>query len=421
MKRVRVLGLTLILLSVGAVSLMAAPAKKPAAAKKTVGAAAVNDSDVVLARVGNEVITRRTIAERLLEIPDQYRANYMTPEGRQQILDRVIEEKVWLNDAAAHGVPKRPEIERQLASQRRDLLIRTWINELMASNPAPSDSEAAAYYEAHAEEFRTPANVHVRHIQLKSEADAKKVLALAKAKGADWAKLVTTWSQDTLTKTNAGDLGTVTSDGGFVALGAQPALAESAMALGTGGIGGPFKTNKGWHVLKVDSYQADAVRPLDQVRSFIVRQLAQQRSTSFYQELLGRAKANSKVVTDSAAMRSYMSTRKSAREMFQDAQQAGAPQARIDAYRRLVAEWPDADITPQAAFMVGFIYSEELKDYDSAEKAFRELLAKYPKSELAASAQWMVDHMRTEEAPSFSPGEADSSAPAAAPGKGPKK
>ena len=64
MKRVRVLGLTLILLSVGAVSLMAAPAKKPAAAKKTVAAAAVNDSDVVLARVGNEVITRRTIAER---------------------------------------------------------------------------------------------------------------------------------------------------------------------------------------------------------------------------------------------------------------------------------------------------------------------------------------------------------------------
>ena len=40
--------------------------------------------------------------------------------------------------------------------------------------------------------------------------------------------------------------------------------------------------------------------------------------------------------------------------------------------------------------MIGFIYSEELKNYDEAEKAFRRLLASYPNSELAASARWMV-------------------------------
>jgi len=30
--------------------------------------------------------------------------------------------------------------------------------------------------------------------------------------------------------------------------------------------------------------------------------------------------------------------------------------------------------------MIGFIYSEELKSYDDAEKSFRALLAKYPKA-----------------------------------------
>jgi len=58
--------------------------------------------------------------------------------------------------------------------------------------------------------------------------------------------------------------------------------------------------------------------------------------------------------------------------------------------------------------MVGFIYSEEVKNYDEAEKAFRQLLKRYPDSELAASAQWMVEHMRTEEAPSFVNTQADS-------------
>ena len=58
-------------------------------------------------------------------------------------------------------------------------------------------------------------------------------------------------------------------------------------------------------------------------------------------------------------------------------------------------------MSPQSQFMIGFINSEELKNYDEAEKAFRELLRRYPKSELAESAHWMLDHMRTEEAPPF--------------------
>ena len=51
--------------------------------------------------------------------------------------------------------------------------------------------------------------------------------------------------------------------------------------------------------------------------------------------------------------------------------------------------------------MIGFINSEEIKDYDKAEQAFRELLQRYPDAELAASAQWMIDHMRSEDAPAF--------------------
>src|SRR5205085_12046319 len=74
---------------------------------------------------------------------------------------------------------------------------------------------------------------------------------------------------------------------------------------------------------------------------------------------------------------------------------------RIAAYRKLLEDYPDSEVSPQAQFMVGFIYSEELKNYDEAETAFKGLLTKYPKAELAPSAQWMIDHMRSEEAPAF--------------------
>ena len=409
MKRLRLLALTLAVaaLAVGAVAAApkkgSAPAPTSPAASRTGKRAerAADDSNAVLVRIGNEVITPRMLAARLQELPEQYRAQYSTPDGRKQLLDRLVEEKVWLKDADANGVTRRPDLILQIESQRRDLLIRTWVNEVMAKNAPPSDSEAKVYYDGHLDEWKTPANATLKHIQLKTEADARRVLGLARAKGADWDKLVKANSTDSLTKATGGVLGTATREGGFAGIGVQPAFVDSALALGAGRIAGPWKTDKGWHVVKVEAVHPESVRDFDQVRTFIVRQLGQERTQRYYQEQLTRAKTQFKVSPDSNAIRRWVSARKSAREMFQEAQASGEAAARIAAYRKVVEEYPDADVTPQALFMVGFIHSEELKDYDAAERVFRELLQKYPKSELASSAQWMVEHMRTDAVPEF--------------------
>jgi peptidyl-prolyl cis-trans isomerase C len=399
-------------------SVLAAPKQKKNAPPAKTAAKPANDSDVVLVRIGNDTITPRDLANRLQELPEQYRAQYTTPDGKQKLLDRLVEEKVWIRDADANGVTRRPDVIRQIEASKRDLLIRTWVNEVMAKNAPPSDSEAKVYYDAHKDEWKTPANVTLKHIQLKTQADAKRVLGLAKAKGADWDKLVKQYSADTLTKVNGGSLGTATRDGGFVGLGVQVALVDSAMALGAGKIGGPWKTDKGWHVVKVESVREESIRDFDQVRSFIVRQIGQERTQTYYQDQVTRLKSQYKVSPDSSAIKNWMSAKKSARDMFQEAQAAGDADTRIAAYRKVVDEYPDADVTPQALFMVGFINSEEKKDYDTAEKVFRELLQKYPKSELAASAQWMVDHMRTDEVPDFLHADSTASAPKKTAAKG---
>jgi tetratricopeptide (TPR) repeat protein len=203
----------------------------------------------------------------------------------------------------------------------------------------------------------------------------------------------------------------VTKEGVFSSLGAQPAFAESAMALGEGKIGGPYKTDRGWHVIKVESVKPAGTRPFEQMRSMIARQLGSQRSQEFYKSQLEGARRGLGVTADSGAIESYISQKRSARDMFREAQDAGPAVKRIELYRKLLEEYPRSEVSPQAQFMVGFIYSEEIKDYDEAEKAFRELLERYPDSELAASARWMVEHMRSQEAPSFTQVEADSGRP----------
>ena len=400
--------LACVMLAALAAGVVVAAPPKAATARRTAAkpaAAVVNDSDRVLVRIGSDVITPRMLAARLQELPEQYRPQYSTPEGKRQLLDRLIEEKAWMRDAEANGVTKRPDVILQLEAQRRDLILRTWVQEVMAKNPAPSDSEATAYYQAHLDEWRTPGTVTMRHIQLKSEADARRVLALARTKGQDWDRLAKTWSQDTLTRNAGGALGTTTREGGFASLGAQPALAESAMALGNGAIGGPYRTDRGWHVIKVDAVREESVRDFEQVRSFITRQLQQERTQRYYQDQVEAVKQRHRVVSDSSAVNRWLSARKSARELFQEAQAIADAPSRIDAYRRIVDEYPEADVTPQALFMVGFIQSEELRDFDAAERVFRELLQKYPSSELATSAQWMVEHMRTETVPDFMHGD----------------
>src|SRR5206468_8988894 len=236
-------------------------------------------------------------------------ANYATPEARLSLLERMVEEKVWLMAATRHGVPERKEIKRQLEQQRRDLVLRTYVGEIMAASPAASDSEARAYYDAHLADYRVPATVTLSHILCRTEADAKRVLQWARGKQ-DWKKLVARYSADTLTRASGGSLGTVTRDGVFATIGSQPALAESALALGEGKIGGPFKTDRGWHVIRVDGVKLEGTRPFEQARSVILRQLGSQRSQDFYKARLAEAQAALGVTADSAAIKSFSGQQK---------------------------------------------------------------------------------------------------------------
>lgn len=409
-----VLGIAALAMLVSASNALAKKDKNKTGAAATTAAPA----ETVLVRVGSEKITTATVRTRLDELPEQVRGNFTSPEGRQRLLDRVIEERVWLLTADKKGVPDRPEIKRQLEQQKRDLIIRTYVSEVMAGNSAPADSEARVYYDAHPDDYKVPATVTVSHIQLKTQADGKRVLALARAKGANWNALVAKWSVDSLTKKTNGALGVVTREGAFGSIGMQPALAESAMALGTAGaIGGPYKTDKGWHVIRVENYKPESTRTFEQVRGQIVRQLSAKRSQDYYQSQLKQAEQSLGVSADSAAIKSYVTVHKTPRDLFNEAQSAGAPAARIEQYQKLLLDYPDSDVAPQAQFMIGFIQSEELKDYEAAEKSFKTLLARYPKSELVSSAQWMVDNMRTKDAPAFMNLEGDSAKGSGAGGK----
>ena len=90
--------------------------------------------------------------------------------------------------AGGEGRPAGPRSQKQLAGYRRDLLIRTYLGEVMQKAPPPSDSLVSAYYDAHQAEYMSEEQIKVRHIQFADERTAKDALDQLKH-GGDFAAL----------------------------------------------------------------------------------------------------------------------------------------------------------------------------------------------------------------------------------------
>lgn len=62
-------------------------------------------------------------------------------------------------------------------------------------------------------------------------------------------------------------------------------------------------------------------------------------------------------------------------------------------FKSVSDKYPKSEQAPQSLFMAGFIYANELKDYDTATKVYKLFLEKYPDNELASSAKDELNNM----------------------------
>lgn len=153
----------------------------------------------------------------------------------------------------------------------------------------PTDAEVQAYaaanakkiedfYKANPAAFQKQKRVKARHILVKSDSPSQDSAAQQKAqqilerarKGEDFAKLARETSQDERSKAQGGDLGEFGP--GVMA---KP-FEDLAFGLKAGEVGGPVRTQFGWHVVKVEDVKEIGGGSLDEARPTIARQLLEQ-------------------------------------------------------------------------------------------------------------------------------------------------
>jgi foldase protein PrsA len=133
-----------------------------------------------------------------------------------------------------------------------------------------TDADVAKYYETNKTQYTTPESRDVRHILVKTKAEATKVYDQLRA-GAAFAKLAKEKSLDPGSKDRGGKL--------TIAKGQTVApFEQTAFLLPVNSISRPVKTEFGWHVIQpVGEVKQAKTTPLAKVKAGIRTQLVEQR------------------------------------------------------------------------------------------------------------------------------------------------
>jgi parvulin-like peptidyl-prolyl isomerase len=217
----------------------------------------------------------------------------LTKEQQKKLVDKLIERELLVDVAKKAGVEKDEAYKKALENYKKDLAIKVWMDKIY-KRTLISDSEANKYYQDNKDKFKVPAQVHARHILVKSEDEANKIIdELKNLKGEElknkFIELAKSKSTGPSGK-NGGDLGYF-GKGQMV-----PAFQDAAFALNKGEITTkPVKTQFGYHIIYLEDKKPEQIAPFEKVKDKIIAQMRQEQFSKAIKDAIDSAKSKAKI------------------------------------------------------------------------------------------------------------------------------
>ena len=259
-----------------------------------------NDKSKVLKVVGKVKITEADIQKEVDNIPAQYKAAYDNENGRKQILDKMVEQKLLMQVALKQNLNKDKEYVKDLDTTKERLLASYAVKRNVIDKAKATDEEIKKEYESTKENYKQTEQVKASHIlvrtlesmtkeeKLQAQAKAKKILDEALA-GKDFAELAKANSEDG-TAQSGGDLGWF-EKGRMV-----PEFEEACFS---GEVGKVYpklvQTQFGYHIIKVDDKKPEGYKNLDEVKGQIKEDIENKKSMEQYNKWMEQLKKEYKL------------------------------------------------------------------------------------------------------------------------------
>lgn len=349
---------------------------------------------LVVAHAGRVSITPKDIRDKIrLQFPNLGEQKGIG-ELREmwEVLQSMLDQYSWVYVGERHGVDKDPEYVASLELSRKYLLAQMTVERLVYDKAAATDDEVRQYYEDNPDQFHMVARAQASLILLPTQKDAERIAGLLRA-GSDFSDLAHKYSIDKESNLSGGDIGTVTLRSEIRGFGIRPAINQAIMALKVGEISAPLQTDRGWCVCKVREMIPEQQQALEEVRDQIRKKISAKRTNELFSTTLVQAKKEAGSSVDRDAWNRYVVSRLGDDDVLKFAQGEKNPKDRAAIFQTLADQRPASPRAPQALFMAGFIYADDLRDYPTAKKYFQEMVDKYPKSDMSEPANWMIQNM----------------------------
>ncbi len=199
-----------------------------------------------------------------------------------QVLDEVVDQKLLAAEASKRAIQSDPLARRRLAAARERILGDMLVERMVEK--AVNENAIRGLYDEQIKLSKQSQEFHIRQIVSANQADADTIRKLL-GSGANFEGLAMKLSTDTATRFDGGDVGYLTPD-------AMPeAYAAALKTAKAGQIVGPFRTDAGFAILKVEDVRLEKPISLEEARPQIVRFLTYDE----VKDLLSKLRAQSPV------------------------------------------------------------------------------------------------------------------------------
>jgi len=247
-----------------------------------------------VAKIGSSKISTDEFNARIQTYPANMQEALKDPKNQEAVLDQLINEKVLLLEAQKQGLSKNEdykkqvaELEKQFENAKKQGLNNLLILDKVKGKVNVTKEDVINYYNQNQAQFKSYEQRRARHILLKSEEDAKAVLAELKS-GKDFAQVAREKSQDP-TAQSGGDLGFF-KRGDLV-----PAFEQAVFSMKKGELSGIVKTQFGFHVVQLTDVVIVPQPTTDQAYAQIQRSLEAQKQNAALTEYLNTLKTSYKI------------------------------------------------------------------------------------------------------------------------------
>lgn len=205
-----------------------------------------------------------------------------SPDVRNSIIDQLIVQTLVVDEAIKKGLDKSQEVREQIDLMRQSALADAYVQDFIKTNSV-SDEMLKTEYERFkgtiGDEYRA------RHILVKTDAEARAIIAELQKDPASFAKLAQEKSSDTASKAKGGDLGW------FDPRRMAPEFGAAVKALEKGKITEePVVTSFGYHVILLEDSRPIEPPALEGIKTGLTQQIQQQNLMKHLDDLKAKAK-----------------------------------------------------------------------------------------------------------------------------------